>query len=500
MKFTGALAIVYKTLQAGAIPVELKVRDVETTGSNIVDGATTRSGWYYIKEDKVCGWSALLIFRDAQLVYARQLVDVFLIAEAQFVLGLPDSVKTGTQRSKFGRTMNVNQEGYDRRIARIGQTLKGIGLETAEVTPIAYFEACPFPFNNSIYRVTVTTLILPGTFPEQPCTSSVPSEGITTFVVRFSNPFAEGLNNANRLQNEVAASYLVKESAEAGGLHDIVPSIYAWAPYRHSNSEEGLGWIMVESKSGTDLDQSFKFGGLTLDSGGRIVSGRMALVRGDPFNSLSELWAARLRAQLADADESSFLQGWKAAGLRGRLDQYIASGQIEKTLEGLDITQRILVHGDFTMNNMLYDPSTERITALLDFDWASVSHPSEEYFSGLWDVFGGINERNAGFRAQILAGTFSDHRRSEGLSEEGVGQWEVAKSWSAASTSRDLIRPSTIPGIDRLMAMEQLEGLICPFQLDNEFMHNRMTEDKWEKRRAENELKIISWLENWGSA
>ncbi|KAK4207441.1 hypothetical protein QBC37DRAFT_380080 [Rhypophila decipiens] len=53
MKFTGALAIVYMILHAGAIPVELKVRDVETAGGNIVDGAATRSGWFYVKEDKV---------------------------------------------------------------------------------------------------------------------------------------------------------------------------------------------------------------------------------------------------------------------------------------------------------------------------------------------------------------------------------------------------------------------------------------------------------------
>ncbi|KAM7218686.1 hypothetical protein V8F06_006005 [Rhypophila decipiens] len=43
MKFTAALAIVYMTPR----------RSNSRRDGNVVDGAATRSGWYYIKEDKV---------------------------------------------------------------------------------------------------------------------------------------------------------------------------------------------------------------------------------------------------------------------------------------------------------------------------------------------------------------------------------------------------------------------------------------------------------------
>lgn len=149
------------------------------------------------------------------------------------------------------------------------------------------------------------------------------------------------------------------------------------------------------------------------------------------------------------------------------------------------------------MNN-IYDPCTERITALLDFDWALVS-PVDRVL--LWLV--GRLWRHPRTKCRVSGsdlGRFPITKKPEGLSEKGVGQWEVDKSWSAASTSRDLIQPSTIAGIDRLMAMKELEGLICPLQLGNEFMLNRMTEDEKEKSRAETKLKVVSWLEKWGSA
>jgi len=402
--------------------------------------------------------------------------------------------------------------------------------------------------------VTLSAPVLPGTFPKQPCSSSVPSQGLSTLVVRLSNPLAEGLNNINRVENEVATMYLVQQSVKALNLDTAIPSVYAWAPYRDTDSEEGFGWVITEFMSGSDLNEVFwslpedtkkhvieqiadllraiqgvqlpkevtKFGAMTIDSKGRIISGQMPLVRGGPWKSYSEIWDAKLRAQLAEADESSLLQGWRSSGPRERLEHYIESGQIQNILKGVDVTQRTLVHGDFSktfllplafitifvvqidmtiiaMNNMLYDSETKRITALLDFDWSSISHPSDEYFSGLWDIFGGIHERVAEFQAQVLAGTFADNYKPLGISQERLEQWEVAEAWNTSSSSRGLIRPCTIAGIDKLKALKDLEELICPFHLGNEVMLKRMKEDVKLGKRAETEQEIVAWLGNWES-
>ncbi|KAM7203173.1 hypothetical protein V8F20_004115 [Naviculisporaceae sp. PSN 640] len=457
-------------------------------------------------------------------------------------------------------SVNISQEGYDRRIARIRHILEGFKLKATEITPLAYVENCPFPFNNFIYRVTLSpdTPIQAGnaTFPSQPCTSPVSSSGSgfpTSIVIRLSNPAVEGLNNTNRVQNEVAAMYLTKQSAKkiAGLDEDIIPAVYAWAPYIGSidtssdpNIEERFGYIITEFKPGVDLDSVFwslslktkksvlgqmadllyavqnvqlpettadKFGGVTINGERNIVAGGMTLLPGNdggPFTSLSELWVARLRNQLAGAEKSSFLSGWRSSNLRirERLEEFLQSPTtIDEILKGVDVTQRTLVHGDFTMNNILYDPSTNRITALLDFDWASINHASEEYFSGLWDIFGGLHEQNAKFREYILSGTFPDPNnkgpRPQDVSrkeeEEEQQQYAVAQVWSEISAKRGLTRPSTIPIIEKLIVLKELEGLICPFQLGNEAFLARMADDKKEKLRGETEGKIVAWLDKW---
>lgn len=82
------------------------------------------------------------------------------------------------------------------------------------------------------------------------------------------------------------------------------------------------------------------------------------------------------------------------------------------------------------MNNMLYDSATKRITGLVDFDWSAITHPIEEYLSGLWDVGGGISDRLGQIQPMVLSGNFSV--QPESLSEEDLRKWEVAKAFNSA--------------------------------------------------------------------
>ena len=79
------------------------------------------------------------------------------------------------------------------------------------------------------------------------------------------------------------------------------------------------------------------------------------------------------------------------------------------------------------LNNILYDGATQRITGLLDFDWAAVTHPCDEFLFGLWDIGGGIHERVGKIQANVLSGDFSE--QPDSLSPEEVRKWETAKTW-----------------------------------------------------------------------
>ncbi|KAI2463779.1 hypothetical protein F4781DRAFT_426085 [Annulohypoxylon bovei var. microspora] len=403
----------------------------------------------------------------------------------------------------------------------IENILQQYNLKSTQVTPIAYVEHCPFYFNNFIYKVNLEAPAVPATFSRrQPCTSA-PPEGITTLVIRMSNPLAEGINNANRVENDIAAQNLARRSVQSAGLPPVVPAVYAWASCRYPDvpGEAGFGWTMSEFKPGSDLDAHFpslalddatdairqlarifaaiqsakipetvtKFGALTVDGSGVIRGGQPPLLKGGPFDSYAEFLTA-----------SSLLMGWKDGTLRERIDKFLATGGVDKVLESMDTNKRALVHGDLTLNNVLYGSTTRRITSVLDFDWSAVTHPCDEFLTGLWDIGGGIHERNERFLPMLLSGDFST--QPEGLSADEVRKWEVAKAWDKAVAEAGAIRPSNISGVDRIRALKDLEDSICPFELASEVMLKRISDEDKLRKKKETEVKILKWLETYGEA
>ena len=251
----------------------------------------------------------------------------------------------------------------------------------------------PFHFNNYIYKATLKAPALPSSLPSpaQPGTTPLPAEGSSTLVVRLSNLRADGMNNTHRVQNEVASQYLSREALLEAGLPGLVPAVYAWAAPQLGvggadaplPSESGFGWMVGEFMPGADMDGEFpslsleekkdalaqfagilaavqrtelppgvtKFGGLTFDEEtGAIVSGQMPLVKGDPRENYAEVWVGRLRTPLEDADKSPVVRGWKEGGVRDRIERFIEGG-VEKTLDGVDLSLKALVHGDLSTSS-----------------------------------------------------------------------------------------------------------------------------------------------------
>lgn len=192
------------------------------------------------------------------------------------------------------------------------------------------------------------------------------------------------LNHTNRLENEVACSALAREAIKAAGLGSLVPEIYAWSPPKSFDAldEENFGWSICELKTGTDLDTEFpslspdgkknviqqladiyaalqkavipatvdKFGGVTFDKEGKMVSGQIAMRKGGPWATLSGLWTEKLQGIFACAKETSFLKtsGNGDEKLHTRVKEFLDNGGVTNSLAGVDTTQRCLVHSDFS--------------------------------------------------------------------------------------------------------------------------------------------------------
>ena len=246
-----------------------------------------------------------------------------------------------------------------------------------------YDDACPFPYNNFIYKITLSRPATPDNFKNtlSLCTSLPPQDGVSTLVMRLSNLAAEGLNQSNRVENEVAALHLARKGLSTATanpeLATVLPTVYGW------KRAEGtcLGWTLMEFLSGTSLDQHFgslkaaekqdvlaqlsdifagiqrtslpagvtSYGGLKINEEGEIVSGQMTTLKGGPWDTYGGFLRARLHSQLGGADGSEVLQGWRPNGVRDRVDALLDS-RLEKALEeaGVDTTARALVHGDFS--------------------------------------------------------------------------------------------------------------------------------------------------------
>jgi Phosphotransferase enzyme family len=66
--------------------------------------------------------------------------------------------------------------------------------------------------------------------------------------------------------------------------------------------------------------------------------------------------------------------------------QRIDLGEVAAALPGAAGRGRVLVHGDYGPNNVLLDPATAAITAVLDWEWAHAGDPAEDLAWCEWIV------------------------------------------------------------------------------------------------------------------
>jgi aminoglycoside phosphotransferase (APT) family kinase protein len=441
-----------------------------------------------------------------------------------------------------------NHTHYEERLSFINKILQERDLEASSITPILYEAGFPFPYNNFTYLVELSK---PTTNPSsnaqsQPGTLPLPPN-TTKLILRLTNSNPKtGLNPTNRVENETAAIYLARQSDV---LKSIVPEVYAWA----SAGDGKQGWMMMQYLSGEPLDEVFEslsytekegesiagatgesekegivrqlaeifkalqsvpipstvtgYGGMTFDQDGSIVGGELTAIKGGPFETHTDLLKAIFASKLDTVDKSEILHGW--APLRPQIDSFVDKG-IDELMAQVKPRKRVLVHCDFTMNNMQYDRKTKRITGLLDFDWAHISHPLTDHLTSFSNRYARMPERykvpgwdakgeDAIFRKALKSGHgFLEPLPSSG---EGLIDWTTAALWDKHFAAAGALRFADIPSteVETLASLFEIAESFASWGLTNETMVGFKSKEDIEEEKIEAERRIKHVLGSWES-
>ncbi|KAF1842601.1 uncharacterized protein K460DRAFT_359182 [Cucurbitaria berberidis CBS 394.84] len=432
--------------------------------------------------------------------------------------------------------MSHNHANFDGRLEFIQRLLHqqfSCDVHNAKIDPIQYDPDSPFKYNNFVYRISLpsppfTTYNGGSDRPRQPGTSPLP-KGTKDFIMRLTNPDAEGMNQHTRVENEVAIISLAA-AALSGFQPHVVPLVYGWGSAAAPSTQ---GWILQELMPGTPVDETFdsmpfdekkgilaqmaaflkalqdfklphsiqQYGGVTFDTAGQIVSTTMTSVGSGPWLSYEDYFTDRLERALQKTDSNPYIKGWHANDVRKRLDAFVKNG-IPAQFKALDSKhEKTIVHADFTPNNLLYDAATQRITALIDYDFACILHPSYEFlrsFSGAGGQFQGWSDIESSEQTALRDAKL--HGFPSPLPEntkDGV-KWDVAKAWEDELESMGIQRPKTMKGIEKVADVDAVLRSILPWRVTNSDVLRLQSEAVILKCRDENEAQLIKLLDHIG--
>lgn len=152
--------------------------------------------------------------------------------------------------------------------------------------------------------------------------------------------------------------------------------------------------------------------------------------------------------------------------------------------------------------NMLFDPSTQCITGLIDYDFACVLHPSYEFLRSLGDAGGQFRgwSSDEASEEELLrkAKLYGFPSPLPVTTEGGKINWEVAKAWEDEMEKLNVKRPATIEGIDKVADVDTILRTILPWRVSNSDIVRMQSEKVIMKCKEENEAQLVQLLERLG--
>ncbi|KAG9667012.1 hypothetical protein KCU99_g9975, partial [Aureobasidium melanogenum] len=338
-------------------------------------------------------------------------------------------------------------------------------------------------------------------------------------------------NHAVKIENTVAMMQLTRQALSA---FDIVPKVYAWSS---AGEPSGTGWILEQYMSGIEIESKFHteltrenqhyilsqmaailkaiqdfelppkasgFGGLAFDDGGEVVSGPYVVEPyNGPYSDMISMYKGMLQAQLAEADRSPVVKGYRDSGLRDRLNAFA-----ERAIE--DILTRVLpqnvrpnlILGDVVIANLLFEPDILKVTGLVDYDCSHTGHPLHEYFFSSFSVKYCVVSAEPDLASAIFYGYPSPLPKSEPISssearDDDPPQWELMQLFEQELTSVGAAKPSNIPAAEEITKIYEIMAEICPFHFVMDRWIEKQTEKKLQSCRQEQMEILDKALTRW---
>ncbi|KAL1843347.1 hypothetical protein VTK73DRAFT_2868 [Phialemonium thermophilum] len=378
--------------------------------------------------------------------------------------------------------------------------------------------------NNHVYLVDMapptSELREDASSRPQPFTSVIPA-GTSRLVFRIANADAS-LEDAVRVRNEVACLALGRQALASVDAR-LVPRVYAWND-RLDAEGGGLRWILEEWKGGETwsadrvealdeetqrlvLDQlaavvkafqdfrlpdgSRGFGGLTFDDDGVLANTASTIPCGGPFATYADFLKGMCLWQRAASERSPHLNGWRdVPALRTRLDALFAGG-LDELLARVPAQQPTLVHADLCFPNLLFDPATHRLAAVLDFDFSHVGAPVSEFLFSFWDVNGilpGSAEPQGPVRKWLL----------KGFPKRIDARFRLARSWDEALGRAGAKKPSSIEEAGHVADIWWFSQELCQaYWFMDRFVAHK-SEEALAKLKAGSARRLEKFLALWG--
>jgi hypothetical protein len=351
------------------------------------------------------------------------------------------------------------------------------------------------------------------------------------FQIRISNRDV-ALTEEVRVQNEVAAIHLFRQALSSYPTH-IVPDVYGWA----CSSPTSHGWILQEHMPGTDPEKPFQklplesqrkimsrwatlfaliqkfrlppsitgYGGLVFSANGDLNSAPLTVPFGGPFPTWQDYYLGIFTKQLEIASATPLVGGWPAP-LRTRLENFLSSPTgISSQLSKYTNTRQTIVHGEFHLVNMLFDPETLQITALLDYDFAHVASPLDEYLWSFPDVHGllaGMDNDDQALKILQLEGFIREPDEViKGLGHNetpGENNWVLAKAWDEELAKAGVERIADIEGAEEVGNLYWFLQFVCPPEFLLERWRKRFTVEELVEQKMKFEKKLDKYLMHWG--
>ncbi|KAH8721413.1 hypothetical protein HC256_001769 [Beauveria bassiana] len=384
----------------------------------------------------------------------------------------------------------VRQESHHAFICKIIGELLGIPEHdfTIEKNTVAT--------NNHVYMINLGKALVSEKVSQdvKPFAVAVPA-GTSHLVMRIARA-NNNVEDSIRIRNEVAFLTLAREAlAEVDPL--LVPRVFGWddatepsyilqefkhgesisCDYLQGLSEQDVASVCQQLAAVTTALQGYRlpvdgYGGLTFDDAGKMSTTKVIFRTGGPFLTYTDYLKATLEWQLEQSDSVAALNGWRdIPGLRARIDAFVADG--------------------LALPNLLFDLRTNRLVAVVDFDFGHIGSTITEFlysFPEFQGILLGLAEPEGDLRGLIL----------NGFVGEVDAQFAIGKAWDKALAALGAMRPSTIEGSADVADVWWFSQELMQFHWLLPRFYESQSNEQIQGWVSESRQQLETYLDHWG--